>query len=35
MGVEVHSFCIDDIYGDYYETDPVVFYVDGNGEVSF
>lgn len=34
-GEYCYSFCIDDIYGDYYETDPVVFYVDGNGEVSF
>ena len=34
-GEYFYSFCIDDIYGDYYETDPVVFYVDGNGEVSF
>ena len=34
-GEYFYSFCIDDIYGDYYETDPVVFYVDGSGEVSF
>ena len=31
----MYSFCIDDIYGDYYMTDPVVFSVDEDGEVSF
>ena len=31
----MYSFCIDDIYGDYYMTDPVVFSVDEDGKVSF
>ena len=34
-GEYLYSFCIDDIYGDYYMTDPVTFYVDGEGEVMF
>ena len=34
-GEYMYSFCIDDIYGDYYMTDPVVFYVAADGEVMF
>lgn len=34
-GEYLYSFCIDDIYGDYYMTDPVAFYVDADGEVMF
>ena len=34
-GEYMYSFCIDDIYGDYYMTDPVTFYVYENGDVSF
>ncbi|MBR5420973.1 MAG: Clostripain family protein [Lachnospiraceae bacterium] len=34
-GDYMYSFCIDDIYGDYYLSDPVMFNVDKNGEVSF
>lgn len=34
-GEYMYSFCIDDIYGDYYMTDPVIFYVYENGDVSF
>ena len=33
-GDYMYSFCIDDIYGDYYETDPVMFNIE-NGEVGF
>ncbi len=31
----LYSFCIDDIYGDYYITEPVMFNLDENGEVTF
>ena len=34
-GEYLYSFCIDDVYGDYYMTDPVAFYVDADGEVMF
>ena len=34
-GDYLYSFCIDDIYGDYYLTDPVMFNVDEDGEVTF
>jgi len=30
-----YSFCIDDIYGDYYATDYVEFTVSGDGEITF
>ncbi|MDO5477365.1 MAG: clostripain-related cysteine peptidase [Eubacteriales bacterium] len=31
----MYTFCIDDLYGDYYMTDPVIFYVYENGDVVF
>ena len=31
----LYSFCIEGVYGDYYMTDPVTFYVDADGEVMF
>ncbi len=31
----MYSFCIDDIYGDYYMTEPVTFYVFEDGDVMF
>ena len=31
----LYAFCIDDIYGDYYMSDFVMFALDENGEVSF
>ncbi|MBR4515186.1 MAG: Clostripain family protein [Lachnospiraceae bacterium] len=31
----MYAFCIDDMFGDYFVTDPVTFNVDENGEVSF
>ena len=31
----LYAFCIDDIYGDYLVTDPIMFNVDENGEISF
>lgn len=34
-GEYMYSFCIDDIYGDYYMTDPVIFYVYEDGDVAF
>ena len=34
-GEYLYSFCIDDVYGDYYMTDPVAFYVGEDGEVMF
>ena len=34
-GDYLYSFCIDDLYGDYYLSDPVMFYVDEDGEVLF
>ena len=34
-GEYLYSFCIDDVYGDYYMTDPAAFYVDADGEVMF
>lgn len=30
-----YSFCIEDVYGDYYITDPVVFSIDEKGTISF
>lgn len=33
--IYLYCFCIDDIYGDYYLTDMILFGVDENGEVSF
>ena len=35
IGDFMYSFCINDIFGDYYVSDPVVFYVDEDGEVTF
>lgn len=35
VGQYYYSFCIDDIYGDYYVSDPVSFEIDENGEISF
>ena len=35
IGDFMYSFCIYDIYGDYYLSDPIVLYVDENGEVTF
>ena len=34
-GIYYYSFCIDDIYGDYYVSDHVTFNVDENGEINF
>ena len=34
-GEYYYAFCIDDIYGDYYCTDPVTFNIDENGEITF
>ena len=34
-GDYLYAFCIDDIYGDYLVTDPVMFNVDENGDLSF
>ena len=34
-GEYMYSFCIDDVYGDYYMTDPVVFRVSEDGDVEF
>lgn len=34
-GEYYYSFCIDDIYGDYYITDHVTFNIDENGEITF
>ena len=34
-GDYLYAFCIDDIYGDYLITDPVMFNVDENGDLSF
>ena len=34
-GDYLYAFCIDDIYGDYLITDPVMFNVDEYGEVFF
>ncbi len=33
-GEYYYSFCIDDIYGDYYLTDVVTFFIEGE-EISF
>ena len=30
-----YSFCIEDIYGDYYFTDDALFSIDENGEIFF
>jgi hypothetical protein len=35
IGDFMYSFCINDIFGDYYVSDPIVFYVDEDGEVTF
>ena len=35
IGEFMYSFCIDDIYGDYYMSDPIMFNVDEDGEVTF
>lgn len=34
-GDYLYAFCIDDIYGDYLVTEPVMFNVDDNGDLSF
>ena len=34
-GDYLYSFCIDDIYGDFFVTDGVVFNVDEDGEISY
>lgn len=34
-GEYYYAFCIDDIYGDYYCTDPVTFNIDENGDITF
>ena len=34
-GEYYYSFCVDDIYGDYYMSDHVAFNLDENGEVAF
>ena len=34
-GSYYYAFCIDDIYGDYYVTDMVVFDIDEDGNISF
>ncbi|MCR5791951.1 MAG: hypothetical protein K6G65_02170 [Lachnospiraceae bacterium] len=34
-GEYYYSFCIDDIYGDYYMTEPLTFSIDTNGEIAF
>ena len=35
VGDYLYSFCIDDIYGDYYMTDYVVFSIDEDGNITF
>ncbi len=35
VGEFLYAFCIDDIYGDYYVSDPIMFEVDEDGEVTF
>lgn len=34
-GDYLYGFSIDDVYGDYFITDPVVFSTDGNGTITF
>ena len=34
-GDYLYSFCIEDIYGDYYLTDYQEFYIDENGDISY
>ncbi|MCR5701425.1 MAG: hypothetical protein K6G76_04685 [Lachnospiraceae bacterium] len=35
VGEYYYSFCIDDIYGDYYVSDHVIFNINEDGEISF
>lgn len=35
VGDYMYSFCIDDIYGDYYVSEHVVFNIDEDGEITF
>ena len=35
IGDYAYSFCITDVYGDDYITDPAEFNIDSDGEISF
>ncbi|MBP5330428.1 MAG: hypothetical protein J6Y89_01080, partial [Lachnospiraceae bacterium] len=35
IGEYYYAFNIDVIYGDYYLTDPITFYIDEDGEITF